>query len=270
MNKGWKIANPNSFIYYLNARDLFATDSSLARASAALGESVSIMWGCSTHEEINLDKTGWVCKLVSLPSVSNQLYAYGYRSHQAVVMRKELISKLGGFNESYKIASDWDLIARALKDSKPAIWLHPLGRFELGGISSKKILQAHIELKEIRRKYLVFTFKHKVLDEIWCGIHLHNMGYRNIFTKIFFTTVTKKKRVTIDRFLSQTNKKILRILLVLGFKPVLKFYQHQDGYHFRTIKFKQTLTNRIVTSLTRYVHRQFRVNPISFPQDSIS
>jgi hypothetical protein len=64
-------------------------------------------------------------------------------------MKSNLIAELGGFNENYKIASDWDLIVRAMQISKPATWVHPLGLFELGGMSQDNLLLAHLELKQI-------------------------------------------------------------------------------------------------------------------------
>ena len=146
MNKGWKLATPNSFVFYLNARDKFANCDSLATASRALQMHGDPEWGCTTHEEINRDGSGWICKLVSEPDIRNQLYAFGYRSHQAVVMRANFIKELGGFNEKYLIAADWDLIVRAIIHTKPAEWRNPIAIFELGGESSVKMIEAHREL----------------------------------------------------------------------------------------------------------------------------
>ena len=176
MNKGWRLAQANSFVFYLNARDVFATNVSLTKAASALRESIDGIWGCTTHEEINEDGTGWVCKLVSPPTVSNQLHAFGYRSHQGVVMEKELIDELGGFDETYKIASDWDLIVRAMKHTKPVVWAHPLGRFEIGGFSSLNLLNAHYELINLRKKYLPRTFSHIFFELLWRDIYLQQFG----------------------------------------------------------------------------------------------
>jgi hypothetical protein len=148
-------------------------------ATLALKSDEKAEWGCTTHEEINPDGTGWVCKLVSPPSIRNQLYAFGYRSHQGVVMKVKLISRLGGFSESYRIASDWEMIARAIKDSNPTVWAFPLGRFELGGTSSQDLLLAHLELRAIRSKLLVRHVGDKILDDLWCAIYLRMFGFRN-------------------------------------------------------------------------------------------
>jgi glycosyltransferase involved in cell wall biosynthesis len=154
MNKGWKLAKPESLVFYLNARDIFATPSSLEEANLSFEKNQSSNWGCTTHEEIEQNGEGWICKLVAPPSINNQLYAYGYRSHQAVVMKASFIENLGGFNETYKLAADWDLIVRAINKESPTVWWNSLAKFELGGISSVQLLGAHLELQLLRKKYL--------------------------------------------------------------------------------------------------------------------
>ena len=179
MNKAWKMANPNSFVFYLNARDELADKNSLTYANRALKGSPNSNWGCTTHEESFEDGSGWVCKLVGPPSVQNQLYAFGYRSHQAVVMKKSFIETLVGFDESFKIAADWDLIARAIQTEDPVVWNYPIAKFELGGMSSNRLLEAHFELRELRKRYLFLSLKQKFYDQLWSAIYLRQFGYRN-------------------------------------------------------------------------------------------
>ncbi len=193
MNKGWKIANPESFIIYLNARDIFTAPTSLTEAHKAFKAAPGSNWGCTTHEEIQQDGEGWVCKLVSPPSIPNQLYAYGYRSHQAVIMKAKFIKGLGGFNEKYKIAADWELIVKALRAEYPITWQHSLGRFELGGASSSRLLEAHMELKDIRSKILIKSWKQRLLDHLWCAIYLRFFGYRNYWLPLIRLFYSRKK-----------------------------------------------------------------------------
>jgi glycosyltransferase involved in cell wall biosynthesis len=179
MNKAWKFAEPESYVFYLNARDVLADVDSLQKAHDSLLLSQSAEWGCTTHEEVDQNGDGWVCKLVSRPSIRNQLYAYGYRSHQGVVMKARFIESLGGFDDRFSIAADWDLIARALMKSQPWTWRYPMAKFELGGESSVYLLKAHQELRTIRQNFLITNRKEKLFDDIWCAIYLRNLGYRN-------------------------------------------------------------------------------------------
>ena len=184
MNKGWKLSEPDSFVYFLNARDVFTNRNSLYEAKKAMTKNAQAHWGCATHEEINPDGSGWVCKLTSPPSIPNQLFAFGYRSHQAVIMKCWLINQLGGFDEKLRIAADWDLIVRALKFSQPAIWSHGLGRFELGGFSANRILEAHLELFILRKRHLTLGPFSRVLEAIWASIYLKELGYVNLIVKV--------------------------------------------------------------------------------------
>jgi glycosyltransferase involved in cell wall biosynthesis len=193
MNKAWMLADPESYVFYLNARDIFTDDMSLSEASKMLETSPESNWGCTTHEEILENGEGWVCKLVSPPSINNQLYAYGYRSHQGVVMKASFIESLGGFDETYRLAADWDLISRAISAEAPLVWIHPLGRFQLGGESSIRLLKAHMELRQIRQQYLVKNLRHRIYDEIWCAIYLNFLGYKNSWTPIHNLLEGRKK-----------------------------------------------------------------------------
>lgn len=185
MNKGWKLAAPESYVYFLNARDLFAYPESLTSANLALDLAPETNWGCTTHEERFEDGSGWCCKLVSEPSIRNQLYAFGYRSHQGIVMRQSFLASLGGFDEDFHIAADWDLFVKAIKQEKPLEWEYPLAVFELGGLSSKKILDAHHELITLRRKYRVTTGRTRLFEELWRMMFLQYMGYSNPITKVY-------------------------------------------------------------------------------------
>jgi glycosyltransferase involved in cell wall biosynthesis len=185
MNKGWKMASPDEFVIFLNARDLFAYSDSLKKINEAFALNSTSVWGCGTHEEIERNGEGWVSKLVSEPSLQNQLYAHGYRSHQAVVMKAEFIAKLNGFDEKYKLAADWDLISRALIKIAPIEWDYPVAIFELGGFSDGFMLDAHKELIQLRRKYIPKKITWIIYEKIWCSIYLKQFGYRNIFTIVF-------------------------------------------------------------------------------------
>jgi glycosyltransferase involved in cell wall biosynthesis len=185
MEKGWKSAVAGTFVVFLNAGDVFTSPDSLRIAKNRIESSPkSLNWACSTHEEIMPDGSNWVCKLVSEPTLANQLYAFGYRSHQGVLMKKEFIDSLGGFDRSLKIASDWDLIVRAMQSDAPEVWREPLIRFEIGGFSSQRLLQAHLELRILRERYLWKRRGDRFFDDIYCAIFLSAIGYENYLTKV--------------------------------------------------------------------------------------
>jgi hypothetical protein len=108
-------------------------------------------------------------------------------------MKAEFISQLGGFDLSYKIASDWDLIVRAMLTEKPIVWLNPLVCFERGGFSEDKILAAHLELRSLRRIYLSHSYTQKFFESIWMALYLRNFGYSNYLSPFIDFLVPKNR-----------------------------------------------------------------------------
>ena len=194
MNKAVSMVEQESYVFFLNAGDIFASKESLATAAEVLRASNQPNWGCTTHEEIASDGEGWICKLVSKPSITNQLYATGYRSHQGVIMKNSLISSLGCFDEKYKVAADWDLIVKAIMVEAPVTWNIPLARFETGGFSTQRILLAHEELFQLRKKYLLKKVSDHVYDYIWRSLFLYPIGYRTLLGRFLFPTFRKRKQ----------------------------------------------------------------------------
>jgi GT2 family glycosyltransferase len=222
-----------------------------------------VNWGCTTHEEVQQNGEGWVCKLVSPPSLANQLYAFGYRSHQAVVMKGNFIAQLGGFNEHYKIAADWDLIARAINLSKPKVWTYSLARFELGGESSKRLLEAHLELKMIRDKYLVRSLKYRILDYLWCATYLQYFGYKNYFTPIiifFRQKMRRKKKKLNDRHIQD---KFRRIHLNFGILSIYIVKRIEIQNLFNGGRLIRRLKSSFNINYIFWLHNKLHIEPYS-------
>jgi glycosyltransferase involved in cell wall biosynthesis len=258
MNKAWRLAAEESFVFYLNARDVMTDPKSLTYAQQALSVSANSNWGCTTHEESFEDGSGWVCKLVSMPSVRNQLYAFGYRSHQAVVMRKSFIEDLGGFNEDLKIAADWDLIVRAIQAEEPATWMHPLAKFELGGMSSGRMLEAHLELRKLREEHLQFGFFDKIVDDLWCAVYLQIFAHQNYWTHLLRFVFPKGKKV--KRKIRQRRKRNFipsRFRFLFQFLKLLKafrFYRRIPSLKRKRLKIRLDLIQyTLQKSIRRYL-----------------
>lgn len=259
MNKAWKIAKPKSFVFYLNARDVFTDPNSLAEATKALKVNPESNWGCTTHEEIDQNGEGWVCKLTSPPTIANQLYAFGYRSHQGVVMKADFIARLGGFNESFKFAADWDLIVKALQAEKPRVWSYPLARFELGGTSSKHLLEAHLELRLIRMTIMNTTWRMRILDDLWCSIYLKYFGFVNYWSPIL--NILQSNSELRKNKIAKAERKIFRGFK-LNFGP---FTLHITRNFSPRISQVLNIRNSLRTRLILKIHNSLGITPYSKP-----
>jgi hypothetical protein len=170
-------------------------------------------------------------------------------------MKGSFIRLLGGFNEQYKLAADWDLIVRALLIQHPTIWEQTLGRFELGGISTQRLLESHRELDSLRKIYLPSSIKTKFFNQFWCALYLRNLGYVNYLTpiiNIFYPTKKKnrkyKKRLSLKFVYSIRSHSgkfpilgkllyILEKLLYIFFYSPLSYFSKILG-NFRSLQMK--------------------------------
>lgn len=140
-NKGWRKAK-GEWIYYLGSDDELLPDGieSLMRCS----QDVDFVYGGIVRR---YSKGG---TKPSLPGDLEKSMPYSLAaSHQAMIMRRSVIEKVGGFNLKYKILGDYDLINHAYYvgmktrrcDSMIAI-------FQLGGISTDSI-------KSLKERYAI-------------------------------------------------------------------------------------------------------------------
>lgn len=182
MNKGFRLAAATSYVFFLNAGDRLSDAQALADVKDALITHGLPNWMQTTHIEETADGSTQYCKLVTSPNPYNQLYAYGYRSHQATLMKQSFLEQLGGFQVQFEVAADWDLMARAHFLEAPLDMRRPLAVFSLGGFSSHRMLVAHQELRRIRENYLLHRKTALILDSIWMSFALYDIGFRNIFS----------------------------------------------------------------------------------------
>jgi|694.fasta_scaffold27296_4 glycosyltransferase involved in cell wall biosynthesis len=276
MNKSLLMVPVKSYVIFLNARDVLVDNRALCEAAKALEANGFPLWGCTTHEEISESGAGWICKLVSVPSIPNQLYAFGYRSHQAVVMKASFLKDLGGFDERFKYAADWDLIAKALSKSLPCTWKYPLARFELGGFSSQNLLNAHMELREIRKSHLIKNLRQRFLDDLWCSLYLFHFGYTNKLTPIVNLLIgrdsiekknaSKKRRLFLDQYWGLLKFREIDHLWNFS-KPYKLWIRSFNLFRFYKFRFRAQLNLYFIL----YLHNKLRINEYevneSYPGD---
>lgn len=152
MNKGIESAR-GEFIWFMNAGDRFANNLVLLNAI----------------EEISRSDLGLVVGGYQIDKgQAEQVYVYGNRAltalgfafnrhggcHQAMIFRTDLVRKIGGFNPSYSLASDFDLVLRLIKMSKVRRVSKVYASIEPGGLADQGIFLVHKQKHEIREQIL--------------------------------------------------------------------------------------------------------------------
>ena len=104
MNKGIKLAT-GEFLIFMNAGDTFESKYTLEKVVTYMeGKQGDIFYG----DAIFVMKNGDIRYKCLPKKLSKTFFAHDCIAHQAAYIRKTLFEKFGLYDESYKIASDWE------------------------------------------------------------------------------------------------------------------------------------------------------------------
>ena len=163
-NKGWKIAC-GEWIHYLGSDDKL-TPNGIADIMAASHEDVELMTG---H-----------CYIEKIDGTIKPCMSQGYSGcHQGKLVRRSVLERFNGFNLSYPILADYDLMVRMEKAKVPIINVDTyVAYFAMSGMSQKLkwlierfkerriIMQEHglpnvhyVSLKHIVRDFLSINYR---------------------------------------------------------------------------------------------------------------
>lgn len=151
MNIGIGMAG-GEYLYFLNAGDTFASASVIQQILDSLQEQPpEWLYG----RVVFLSQAGE--ELLEPPwnywAEKKRYFARGlFPAHQGTVMKRELLQRLGGFDLSYEIASDYQLMLKASVSSDPLVVDLPIAEFKQGGLSSTKWSTAIREFHRARRE----------------------------------------------------------------------------------------------------------------------
>ena len=129
MNKGLAKAR-GKYVAFLNSDDFYSDNRAISKVVAALerGHKDFTMAPCLLQHEDGHVSTS--------PLYVGRAFNVAPCYHISVFAKRVVLQKMGGFNESYRLAADSDLITRMLLDGRhPAIMSDSFATFRLGGAS---------------------------------------------------------------------------------------------------------------------------------------
>lgn len=156
-NKGIKKTS-GDVILLLNSGDLLYDQNVIKIVLEKFDADKNLMW---LHGKYRYQRSGiWVT--LGKPFDPKKLYR-GMRSlsHQTMYVRKELYDKYGLYDNSFKIAMDFDFVAR-IRNEKFLFVDEILAINVPGGISSEKYNLSLKEGSRVVKKYLGFSWKNKL------------------------------------------------------------------------------------------------------------
>ena len=156
-NKGIK-KSAGDIILLLNAGDCLYDQNVLKIVAKAFNENNGLMW---LHGKYRFNRSGiWVT--LGKPFDPKKLYR-GMRSlsHQTMYVKKVLYEKYGLYDSSFKIAMDFDFVAR-IRNEKFLFLPEILATSIPGGISSSEYDLSLKESSIVVKKYIGKTWKNKL------------------------------------------------------------------------------------------------------------
>jgi hypothetical protein len=154
MNIALSAISESQWVWYLNAGDEFADADTYDVVSKHVALSKS-KWVYGSHIIANGD--GMILGSRPAPEkikAERQLFAKDYISHQATVFKKEILSQVGGFDEQYQVAADWDFIIKASQINVGEKLDVIMCVFKMGGYSTLNRQIGNRELLYLRQRYL--------------------------------------------------------------------------------------------------------------------
>lgn len=182
MNQGLACAQ-DEYVVFLNAGDLFADEDSLnfVAISLKLGHPNWAVFGGYVIRD------GKVISITPVLKPSPWLIGCGRANvlHPSVYYQRDFLLKLGGFEETFRIAGDLDLHIRVAKLVSPQVEQEPVSIFFAGGISSTQVFSTIFESFRARSIRFDRSWRLRVLSTIRMAHQLLRAGALGL-VRIFF------------------------------------------------------------------------------------
>lgn len=170
MNKSLDIVN-GDYVVFMNAGDRFADNAAVGRILARL--STKPAWGYGIARIVDIEGNRVRPQVGKIPySRTMHLLGAAKICHQAVVMRVDLINRLGRFDLRMGNAADYHMLVKAAAIEPPATWADINVDYLAGGISA---VENHEQLwRRHRARVDALEMKPAAarLDRAWTALQL--------------------------------------------------------------------------------------------------
>ncbi len=140
LNKGLARAS-GDIVGFLNSDDLYADPHVLRRVAAAFADpAVEAIYGDLLY--VKRRDPGQVIRYWRSCAFSRSLLHRGWMPpHPTLYLRREVYDRIGGFNPTYQIAADYDLMLRLLSQPRGKVVYLPnvMVHMRLGGVSNRSL-----------------------------------------------------------------------------------------------------------------------------------
>jgi glycosyltransferase involved in cell wall biosynthesis len=158
MNKGIRLAT-GDFIYFLNSDDYFFDQEVLKDVvQTLLGDNTcDFLYG--NVEQVSISGECFPSKLVKPEYLKIEMIISCAIPHQGSFFKADLFEKLGYFDETYRIAADYEWFTRLLQDQSVKLTFidRTIATYYCGGLSGKNLGLAYQEMFDAQNKSGLFN-----------------------------------------------------------------------------------------------------------------
>ena len=160
MNKGIKLAT-GDFIYFLNSDDYFFDQEVLKDVVQTLLEDNSCDFLYGNVEQVSISGECFTSKSVKPEYLKTEMLISCAIPHQGSFFKADLFEKLGCFDETYKIAADYEWFTRLLQNHSLKLRFTDriIAFYYCGGFSGTNLKLAYREMFNAQNKSGLFTIK---------------------------------------------------------------------------------------------------------------
>ena len=153
MNRGLSEAS-GEFVYFLNGGDELAGAVVLAHLSGRVTTG-KVDWAYGAIEIVHTDGSRIVTPPWDFEREQEHAFSRGhFPAHQGTVARTEVLRRVGGFDESFRIASDYATFLRLAQVSPPVELNLTVAQFHEGGVSTTRWAKSLREFHRARHEIL--------------------------------------------------------------------------------------------------------------------
>jgi glycosyltransferase involved in cell wall biosynthesis len=141
------------FVYFLGADDQLkspATFHDMAETLVLNRRSPKFFYG--QVEFVDAEGTPWRTFGVPWSEARKTFSSHSTIPHQGVFQSRELFYRVGLFDDSFRIAGDYEWMLRAVKHVEPIFIPLVIAKFGTGGVSSENYLESWRETRRARKK----------------------------------------------------------------------------------------------------------------------
>ena len=170
------------YVYFLNAGDALHSPSVLAELHALLATSPDWAFG---RVQIDGPQASVVTPMWDYAKETGTFFSRGlFPPHQGTVVRRAVLSSVGGFDTSYRIAADYAAFLRLSQVSDPLVTDLLLADFQEGGASTQHWQQSFAEFHRARTGILRPTGLAALREKADTAVHYAKVfAYREVILR---------------------------------------------------------------------------------------